>query len=409
MSSIYNNTVNTVPATTSSDNQQRNIVSPGHATLRSQSSFWEAKIRSNIGIVYLILSQLFNSVMITSTKLLETNPKYEKKIQPLQILLFRMFVTYIGTLVYMYTHRDTVPDVPFGAPSVRKWLVLRGLSGFCGVFGTYFSLMYLSISDSVLIGFLTPTITIFLAAWILKESLNRWEVVSSITSFIGVVLIIRPPFLFGVETDTSIPGDNQTVETKDSLKRTIATLVALFGTIGTSFVFIIIRFIGNRAHAIMSVSYFSLCTLIISLLGILILPGVEFLIPRSLKEWFLFFNLGFFGLWFQLLWNMGIQKEPAGRGSLIMYTSMIYALFWDFVLYHHWPPLWSWCGMFLIIGSTLLALKLKMSKQQNVSQDTTETTKTKAGALRPGLDIEADLGVELEEYVVATKGDSPQV
>ena len=347
--------------------------------------------------------------MITSTKLLETNPKYEKKIQPLQILLFRMFVTYIGTLVYMYTHRDTVPDVPFGAPSVRKWLVLRGLSGFCGVFGTYFSLMYLSISDSVLIGFLTPTITIFLAAWILKESLNRWEVVSSITSFIGVVLIIRPPFLFGVETDTSIPGDNQTVETKDSLKRTIATLVALFGTIGTSFVFIIIRFIGNRAHAIMSVSYFSLCTLIISLLGILILPGVEFLIPRSLKEWFLFFNLGFFGLWFQLLWNMGIQKEPAGRGSLIMYTSMIYALFWDFVLYHHWPPLWSWCGMFLIIGSTLLALKLKMSKQQTVSQDTTETTKTKAGALRPGLDIEADLGVELEEYMVATKGDSPQV
>ncbi|CCK72132.1 DMT family transporter KNAG_0J00490 [Huiozyma naganishii CBS 8797] len=322
--------------------------------------FKEKYVDTNVGLILLVVAQFFNTLMIVSTKLLETNPVAGQKIKPLQILVVRMAITYIGCLVYMYVNRATVKYVPFGDPKVRKWLILRGCTGFFGVFGSYFSLMYLSISDSVLISFLSPSITILLAWAVLRERIHRYEVAGCFVSLLGVVLIIRPPFLFGVDAlDSS--ADPSPVESHHPRDRLIATLVALLGCFGMSCVYIIIRFIGDRAHAIMSVSYFSLITLIVSIIGVLTIPSMKFQMPHSSKEWLLFANLGISGFCFQLMLTMGIQRERAGRGSLITYTQLVYAIFWDVWLYHHPPSIWSVCGMFIIIGSTLYVVRLKNS------------------------------------------------
>lgn len=112
----------------------------------------------------------------------------------------------------------------------------------------------------------------------------------------------------------------------------------------------------------MNVSYFSLVTLVIALIGIIFIPSMKFQMPHNLKEWLLFLNLGISGFFHQLLLTLGIQRERAGRGSLITYTQLIYALLWDIILYNHLPAFWSWCGMVLIIGSTLYVVKIKMDE-----------------------------------------------
>lgn len=326
--------------------------------------FKAAHIDPNIGLILLIAAQFFNTTMIASTKLLETNPNTETKIKPLQILVVRMAITYIGTRIYMHIYRDSIDYVPWGRPEVRKWLVLRGCMGFLGVFGSYFSLMYLSISDTVLISFLSPSITILLAWIVLREKVHRYECIGCIAALFGVVLIVRPPFLFGDlaanKNDTGeLTEAYNPAESSNPKERLLASMVALVGTFGAGSIYIIIRYIGKKAHAIMSVSYFSLVTLIVSTIGVLIIPSMKFQIPHSLKEWLLFLNLGFSGFFFQLLLTLGIQKERAGRGSLVAYTQMIYALLWDIFLYHHIPSIWSFLGMFIIIGSTLYVFKLK--------------------------------------------------
>ena len=108
-------------------------------------------LKPNIGLMYLLISNLFNSLMIVSTKLLETDPELETPITPLQILVVRMFITYLGTLIYMYWKRNSIGNVPWGPPEMRKWLILRGCTGFFGVFGLYYSLMYLSVPDATVI------------------------------------------------------------------------------------------------------------------------------------------------------------------------------------------------------------------------------------------------------------------
>lgn len=316
-------------------------------------------LKPNIGLVFLVIAQFFNSLMVVSTKVLETDHELDtiedqEPIKPLQILLVRMGMTYVGTLIYMYMNRKTIDNVPFGAPSMRKWLVLRGFTGFFGVFGMYFSLMYLTISDAVLITFLTPTVTVIMAWIVLRERFTKMEAIGSIVSLCGVILIVRPSFLFGTP---SAPLDS--AESEDTRDRLTATIVALIGVLGASAVYIIIRFIGNKAHAIMSVSYFSLIVTIISFVGILVIPSMKFQVPKNLKQWLLFTNLGFCGFIFQLLLTLGIQKERAGRGSLMSYTQLIYAIFWDVSLWHHWPNLWSWLGMLIIGGTTILVVKFK--------------------------------------------------
>nr|AAU09774.1 YMR253C [Saccharomyces cerevisiae] len=329
-------------------------------------------LKPNIGLVLLTVSYFFNSAMVVSTKVLENDPDdiaNDRQIKPLQILLVRMVITYIGTLIYMYINKSTISDVPFGKPEVRKWLVLRGCTGFFGVFGMYYSLMYLTISDAVLITFLAPSLTIFLSWVILRERFTKVEALGSLISLLGVVLIVRPSFLFGTPelTDSS----SQIVESSDPKSRLIATLVGLWGVLGMSCVYIIIRYIGKRAHAIMSVSYLSLITAIVSFIGINTIPSMKFQIPHSKKQWILFGNLGVSGFIFQLLLTMGIQRERAGRGSLMTYTQLLYAVFWDVALYKHWPNIWSWIGMIIIISATLWVIRIRAANNETTAKDLT--------------------------------------
>ncbi|AHY77922.1 ADI_G0024890.mRNA.1.CDS.1 [Saccharomyces cerevisiae] len=326
-------------------------------------------LKPNYGLILLIVSYFFNSSMVVSTKVLENDPleTSQSRINPLQILLVRMSITYCCTLVYMHWNKQSVPDIPWGPAPCRKWLILRGIMGFFGVFGMYFSLMYLSISDAVLITFMSPTLTIFLSFLLLGEPFSKLEALGSLISFSGVVLIIRPTFLFGEQTQGQQSPQDDIVETQNPKLRLIAIGVSLLGVCGLSSVYIIIRYIGNKAHAIMSVSYFSLVTTVVAALGVLLIPSMSLQLPHSWKQWGLFLNLGISGFIHQILLTMGIQRERAGRGSLMTYTQVIYAVFWDVVLFHHWPNIWTWCGMAVIVSSTIWVINMRASKQNVVA------------------------------------------
>lgn len=327
-------------------------------------------LKPNIGLVLLVVSYFFNSSMVVSTKVLETdhesNPGQEP-IKPLQILLVRMSITYVGTLLYMYKNRSTIDHVPFGRPEMRKWLVLRGVMGFIAVFGLYFSLMYLSLSDAILITFLTPTVTVLLAWIVLRERLTTVEAIGSVVSLGGVVLIVRPTFLFGEPTTPT-----NAAESEDTRDRLMATVLLLIGVLGASAAYIIIRHIGSRAHAILSVSYFSLITTVISFFGLLLVPSMTLQTPSNTRQWLLFANLGICGFIFQYLLTLGIQKERAGRGTLMAYTQLIYAVGWDVALWHNWPKMWSWLGMLIIMGTALVVIRYKPQEPARVADEETE-------------------------------------
>lgn len=334
--------------------------------------------KNNSGLVILSIAEFFNSIMIVSTKVLQTNPQRadEEKIKPLQVLLVRMSITYAFTLLYMWYYK--IDNAPFGEKSIRKFLVMRGTMGFLGVFGLYYSLNYLSITDAILIRFLAPTITVFLAFFILNEIFSIKELIGSMLSFIGVLLIIRPKCIFGRfsgQEEISIDSVGTTIERRDEQEviinkiitphqRFVAVIIALIGVFGGANVYIIIRFIGKRAHAVLNVAYFSLLTTIVSFFGIIFLPNQKFQIPKDKKEWLLMINLGICGFIYQLMLTIGIQRERAAKGSLISYLQILFAIFWDVCLWNEWPNLFSWFGMIIIMSSTMWVVRAKEDRKK---------------------------------------------
>jgi hypothetical protein len=139
------------------------------------------------------------------------------------------------------------------------------------------------------------------------------EQIATYVSLFGVVLIARPMSLF-TSTSHSVPPasadggfvpanvtsgspDRLAVDYADvtPIQRATAVGLALMGVLGATGAITTLRWIGKRAHPLISVQYFSVWCTIVSFFAMLFVPGVGFLFPRYLKDWCLLLFLGICG------------------------------------------------------------------------------------------------------------------
>lgn len=328
-----------------------------------RSRYDDAKLwirKQNMGIPLLVFSTFCNSIMVTTCKLLETDRASAAPIHPLQILFARMAITYACCLAYMWATKS-VPGAPFGPPEIRKLLFLRGFVGFFGVSGLYYSLQYLSLSDAMAITYVIPMVTGFLAWVILHERYSLLEAGCGLISLAGVGLIAKPKFIFGKASLNT--NGNEAVESSSTEKRLIGTMLGLTGVLGASGVYIILRVIGFNAHPLLSVSYFALTCVIVSTIGLIVIPGISFALPASGYQWTLFCLIGLFGFIMQFSLTAGIQRVKASKASLMSYIGMVFAIFWDIVIWSHFPGFLSMLGILIILSNAYIVVKFKPDKE----------------------------------------------
>ena len=157
-----------------------------------------------------------------------------------------------------------------------------------------------------------------LACWacsiLIKEPFSRLEQLAGLVSLIGVALIARPTSLFSAvaSEDTPsatgnsdvMPGGNATAapdgrdadaSSYDNVtphERVVAVGIALIGVLGAATAYTTIRWIGKRAHPLISVNYFAVWCTLVSVVMMFILPDVGFVLPADLKEWSYLIFLG---------------------------------------------------------------------------------------------------------------------
>ncbi|KAH8685583.1 hypothetical protein BGZ60DRAFT_344091, partial [Tricladium varicosporioides] len=333
-------------------------------TLQSRLlSFW----RGNQGLFLVSFSQLFGALMNVTTRLLELEGE---GMHPLQVLFARMFLTMIFCCGWMWWKR--VEDFPFGARGIRWLLVARGASGFFGIFGMYYSLQYLPVADAVVITFLAPSVASYGCYLFLKEPFPRSAQYASLISLLGVVLIARPTSFF-TSPSTTVPqpvlSNSTSSEPMDatfpiptSAQRASAVAVALVGVLGAAGAFTTIRWIGKRAHPLISVNYFSLLCVLISTLSLTLArplhlsPTLSFKLPASPRQWAMLIFLGICGFVMQFLLTKGLAVNGRGGGAKathMIYTNMLFALALDKMVFGVSPGVWSLAGSGLILGSAV--------------------------------------------------------
>ena len=322
-------------------------------TSTKNPSHTDAALYRNRGLFLILLAQLFWSLMALSTRLLETG---SQKFHALQISFVRQTVTSAMTLVWVWHHN--VPHAPLGPRDVRWLLVARGIGGFWGVFGLYYSLTYLNLADATVITFLAPTVTSWACSVIpsLREPFTVHEFFAGVVSFAGVVLIVRP----GSSSSHPAVDEQQQQNFEDvfgplsSRRRLLAAPVALLGVLGSSCAYTTIRLIGKRAHPLVSVNYYSGWCALISLGALLTIPSVGGIVwPGSARQWALLGVISLAGFAMQFLFTSGLRLEKAGRGTNMVYSQMVFSLLWEKVVWGTTPGAWSIVGSAFIVGSAL--------------------------------------------------------
>ncbi|KAF8258681.1 hypothetical protein EI94DRAFT_1834861 [Lactarius quietus] len=334
------------------------------------SSFFD----DNVGLLLVAASQLFVSLMNLSVKVLNG---LDEPVPTFELLLVRMVITHAFSVTYMYIPALLFPETitkyyqvleenpgPIAwSKGVRTLLVFRGLSGFIGVAGLYFSLQYLSLSDATVLTFLAPILTGFSGAVFLKEPIFLRELLAGLCSFAGVILIARPQFLFGSLKMFSAPSEVTPTQ------RMFSVVVALVGVVGATGAYTTLRSIGKRAHVLHSMTSYSSQCVLASTIG-MILFKQPLVIPTRISWLVLLFLIGIFGFISQIFLTMGLQRETAGRGTLAMYSSIVFAVIFEFLVFHTTPPALSIIGALIIVSSAIyITLTKKPITRLNAASD----------------------------------------
>ncbi len=159
-------------------------------------------------------------------------------------------------------------------------------------------------------------------------------------------------------------GQKPSADTITSAQRMSAITLGLVGVCGAAVAFVSIRWIGNRAHSLVSVNYLSVLSTMVSAICLLFVPGTKFQLPADSLEWAYLLSLGVCGFIMQFLITKGLQNDKSGsRATNMVYTQLIFALAFDYIFLGKTPALFSIVGGILILGSVLfMALHVDDSK-----------------------------------------------
>ncbi|KAI6001784.1 hypothetical protein EDD15DRAFT_2227487, partial [Pisolithus albus] len=309
-------------------------------------------MRDNVGLLLVMLAQMFASFMNVAIKVLN---QLEKPVPALEA------ITFICCEIYMLAAKIPYPFL--GPKEVRLLLACRGVTGFFAVFGIYYALQYLPLGDVTVLTFVGPIFTGIAGRLFLRETYSKKEAFASLCSLFGVVLIARPPFLFESASDPDLEGSAVDASAGDRLR---ATLVLVMGVLIYTFAIIAIRAIGTRAHAMHSMAYFSLWCAIVSMIGLFI-SGEPIVYPTPWQWDIPLLLIGVLSFTAQMCLTMGLQRETAARGTIGVYVQVIFADVLEVLFFKTTPSFLSFLGTGIIMTCAIYIVLTKQKQEQGPS------------------------------------------
>ncbi|XP_030018993.1 solute carrier family 35 member G1 [Sphaeramia orbicularis] len=283
-----------------------------------------------LGLFYAFLSTVFFSIIALLVKTIEG-------LHAIEISALRCFFQMLFVVPLLIYHKTGF----LGPRDKRIYLVLRGFIGSNAMIMLFYAVQQMPLADATVIMFSNPVFTSLLAWIFLKERCTIWDCVFTVFTLTGVILIARPPFLFGKHLG-GIEG-NYTNHIK-------GTAAAFAGAIGAAFTFVVLRKIGKSAHYYLSVWYYAViglmeCIITLSVLG-------EWKLPSCGRDRWLLMLIAVLGIAGQSFLTKALQIEKAGPVALMRTVDVVLAFIFQFIFFNRAPTWWSLGGALCVVAST---------------------------------------------------------
>lgn len=284
--------------------------------------------RFPLGMRYMAAGAFFFSIMSLLVKV------GGQRLPGQEMVMIRAIITFILS-AWAVRHAGVSP---WGTPGKRRLLTVRGVFGFMALSAFYHSIVNLPLADATVIQYTNPVWAGVLAVPLLGERLRRREVLSVVVSMAGVLVMMRPSFLFGGGT----------------VLDPVTVGIGLFGAACSAMAYVTVRKLGATEHPSVIVFYFSLISIFAALPTAL--PGALWPTPA---EWLVLLGIGVATQLGQIAITNGLRLERAGRATATGYLQIVFAGTWGILFFREVPDWGTLAGAALIVGSTLALARTK--------------------------------------------------
>ncbi|EDW80933.1 uncharacterized protein Dwil_GK11296 [Drosophila willistoni] len=301
------------------------------------------KMRLNcpyLGIILATLSSLFFSLCSVIVKgLVDVNP--------MELASFRFVGVLLPTIpILIYTKQPVFPE------GKRVILLLRCFMGTTGLMLSFYAFRHMPLADASVIIFSTPVFVAIFARVFLKEPCTLFNVVTINMTLLGVVLITRPPLIFGSATPTL---DSESEKYSDKTYDIWGPVAAISSTLFGANVYILLRALKNL-HFSVIMTNFGAIALVYTFIVCVAIGAVCW--PSCGRDRWLVVILGIFSFLGQILLTLSLQVEQAGPVAIARCADIVFAFIWQMMFFGETPTGYSLFGALMVVSSVILtALK----------------------------------------------------
>lgn len=284
------------------------------------------------GILCIIASSFFFALMNLFVRLSGDLPAMQKS-------FFRNFVALLFAVMILWKEKPKISLTPKSG----LYLFLRALAGTIGVLCNFYSVDHLVLADASMLNKMSPFFAVIFAIFILKEKPNRFQTISIIVAFFGVLCIVKPTGNFDL----------------------FPAFIGLMGGLTAGLAYTYVRALGQQGVAgpfiVFSFSAFSCIVLLPYLL-------LDFH-PMTWTQLGMLLLAGLSAAGGQFTITAAYCFAPAREISVYDYFQIPFSALLGFVIFGQIPDWLSWIGYIIICG-TAIAMFLHGTKQPNAAPST---------------------------------------
>lgn len=270
-----------------------------------------------MGIVCILISAICFTGMSTFVRLSGDLPTIQK-------VFFRNFVAMFFALFALIKAHETF-KIKEGC---LKFHILRSLAGLTGVFGNFYAINKIDLSDASMLNKMSPFFALIFSALFLKEKVKPKQAFAIAVAFIGALFIIKPTF---------------------SNENLSATFAGFIGGMCAGAAYTCVRYMGIKGeNGKLIVFFFSTFSCLVTL------PYLIFNFHYMYWwQWVYLLLAGVCAAGGQFSITAAYTYAPSREISIYDYSQIIFAAIIGFFVFGDIPDLWSFIGYFIICAMAI--------------------------------------------------------
>lgn len=269
------------------------------------------------GVICIIVSAICFTGMNSFIRLSGELPTAQK-------VFFRNFIAlFISLFALLKSHGSFMPK-----KGNMKFMILRSAAGLLGVFGNFYALGKIDLSDASMLNKMSPFFALVFSAIFLKERVKPKQAFAIAIAFVGALFIIKPTFA------------NQNL---------LATLAGFVGGMCAGAAYTCVRYMGLKGEdGKLIVFFFSAFSCVV------VLPYVLFnFVPMEPWQWAALLAAGLCAAGGQFSITAAYTYAPSREISVYDYSQIVFAAIVGFFAFGDVPDLWSFAGYIIIISMAI--------------------------------------------------------